>query len=155
MSTYCNEHLLPFFLPGVYAAFMRTAPPFYFQNILYKVWVLVVVLIFSLSLSFFFFAYGILSFYLSPTSSRTYKIKKFSSCLQFLFSFKNGSNRLNPCPLYRQHRVLTTGPPGKSLNESFIYLLVFILLSTPGDMWDLSSPKRDRTPAPCIGSVES
>ena len=55
MSTYCNEHLLPFFLPGVYAAFMRTAPPFYFQNILYKVWVLVVVLIFSLSLSFFFF----------------------------------------------------------------------------------------------------
>ena len=34
------------------------------------------------------------------------------------FSFPNQG--WNPCPLQRKHRVLTTGPPGKSLPLSFL-----------------------------------
>ena len=37
------------------------------------------------------------------------------------------------------------------LKECFIYLF----LATPHDMWDLSSPARDQTHAPCNGSMES
>ena len=35
------------------------------------------------------------------------------------------------------------------------FVLVFFVLAAPHGMWDLSSPTRDRTRAPCIGSVES
>ena len=31
----------------------------------------------------------------------------------------------------------------------------FFFLAAPCSMWDLSSPTRDQTPAPCSGSVES
>ena len=37
----------------------------------------------------------------------------------------------------------------KSLNFFFFFFI------EPHDMWDLSSPIRDQTLAPCIGSLES
>ena len=40
---------------------------------------------------------------------------------------------------------------------SFVFLFCFDLgfLAAPCGMWDLSSPTRDGTRAPCSGSVES
>ena len=41
-------------------------------------------------------------------------------------------------------------------NTLFIYLFLFIyFLAVPRGMQDLSSPTRDQTRAPCIGSTES
>ena len=46
--------------------------------------------------------------------------------------------------------VLATGPPGKSL------LCLLLLFLTPlHDLWDLSSPSRGGTHAPCCGSAET
>ena len=43
------------------------------------------------------------------------------------------------------------------LNIILFYFILFIFYfsATRRSMWDLSSPIRDRTRAPCIGSVES
>ena len=37
----------------------------------------------------------------------------------------------------------------------FVLLSLSFFLATPHGMWDLSSPTRDGTRAPCSGSVES
>ena len=51
----------------------------------------------------------------------------------------------------------------KSQQEHF-FLFLFVcvcvcvcvcVLATPGSMWDLSSPTRNQTQAPCLGSLES
>ena len=60
----------------------------------------------------------------------------------------------NLCPLPCERGVLTTGPPVKSW--SIVVLFCFLIfLAVPHGMWDLISPARDRTHAPCIGSAES
>ena len=43
----------------------------------------------------------------------------------------------------------------KRLFSSFFYCLLFYFLAMLLSMWDLSSPARDRTQAPCRGSSES
>ena len=42
-------------------------------------------------------------------------------------------------------------------NQCCVFLVCFwgVFLATPHGMWDLSSPTRDQTCAPCIGSAES
>ena len=54
--------------------------------------------------------------------------------------------------------VVTTRPPENSLNSMILKLeLIFFFFfnSEPSSMRDLSSPTRDRTRAPCVGSSES
>ena len=43
----------------------------------------------------------------------------------------------------------------KFLLKLLTFTFFFLLLAEPRGMWDLSSPTRDRTQAPCSGSVES
>ena len=45
---------------------------------------------------------------------------------------------------------ITTG----TLFSVFVCVCVCVL-ATPGSMWDLSSPTRNQTHAPCLGSLES
>ena len=54
-------------------------------------------------------------------------------------------------PLFRQVR---RGPGGHFWKSFYFSLSLFFLAALHG-LWDLSSPTRDRTRAPCIGSVES
>ena len=70
--------------------------------------------------------------------------------------------RWNPCPLQWKHRVQSAG---NSLTVFLIICFGFVasvmsLFQTISDccffcLWDLTSPTRDGTRAPCIGSVES
>ena len=49
---------------------------------------------------------------------------------------------------------ITTG----TLFSVFVCVCVCVcvcVLATPGSMWDLSSPTRNQTQAPCLGSLES
>ena len=58
---------------------------------------------------------------------------------------------------FRTHARETAVPPNVCLWETLSnrILFFFFFLAMPHGMWDLSSPTRDRTHAPCIGSAES
>ena len=51
--------------------------------------------------------------------------------------------------------TLSSWLPGTLTTLSYFYYCFLIFLATPCGIWDLSSPTRDRTCAPCSGSVES
>ena len=61
---------------------------------------------------------------------------------------------LNPRASSLYTRV-TNCPSFPRTGSVFLFVCFFNCLAMPHGMWDLSSPTRDRTHAPCIGSMES